>query len=99
MTILGAGIVHPTVLRYGGIDPERYRSFAFGMGVERIANLRHGADLRFYLENVCASSRPSGGSSGDGVAQTSGRWRRANLRPVARRSAAAAFGGRATAHG
>ena len=41
MTILGAGMVHPVVLRYGGIDPERYQGFAFGMGVERIANLRH----------------------------------------------------------
>jgi phenylalanyl-tRNA synthetase alpha chain len=52
MTILGAGMVHPVVLRYGGIDPERYQGFAFGMGVERIANLRHGVgDLRLYLEN------------------------------------------------
>ena len=33
MTILGAGMVHPVVLRYGGIDPERYQGFAFGMGV------------------------------------------------------------------
>ena len=41
MTILGAGMVHPVVLQYGGIDPERYQGFAFGMGVERIANLRH----------------------------------------------------------
>ena len=52
MTILGAGMVHPVVLQYGGIDPERYQGFAFGMGVERIANLRHGvADLRYYLED------------------------------------------------
>ncbi len=52
MTILGAGMVHPVVLRYGGIDPERFQGFAFGMGVERIANLRHGVgDLRLYLEN------------------------------------------------
>ena len=52
MTILGAGMVHPVVLRYGGIDPERYQGFAFGMGVERIANLRHQvADLRLYMEN------------------------------------------------
>jgi phenylalanyl-tRNA synthetase alpha chain len=52
MTILGAGMVHPVVLQYGGLDPERYQGFAFGMGVERIANLRHGvADLRLYLEN------------------------------------------------
>ena len=41
MTILGAGMVHPVVLQYGGLDPERYQGFAFGMGVERIANLRH----------------------------------------------------------
>ena len=52
MTILGAGMVHPVVLRYGGIDPERYQGFAFGMGVERIANLRHQvADLRLYMED------------------------------------------------
>jgi phenylalanyl-tRNA synthetase alpha chain len=52
MTILGAGMVHPVVLQYGGLDPERYQGFAFGMGVERIANLRHGVgDLRLYLEN------------------------------------------------
>ncbi len=52
MTILGAGMVHPVVLQYGGIDPERYQGFAFGMGVERIANLRYGVgDLRLYMEN------------------------------------------------
>jgi phenylalanyl-tRNA synthetase alpha chain len=52
MTILGAGMVHPVVLRYGGIDPERYQGFAFGMGVERIANLRHHVvDLRQYMDN------------------------------------------------
>ncbi len=52
MTILGAGMVHPVVLRYGGLDPERYQGFAFGMGVERIANLRHAVgDVRLYMEN------------------------------------------------
>ena len=51
MTILGAGMVHPVVLRYGGIDPERYQGFAFGMGVERIAMLRHGiTDIRVFLD-------------------------------------------------
>jgi phenylalanyl-tRNA synthetase alpha chain len=51
MTILGAGMVHPVTLQYGGLDPERYQGFAFGMGVERIANLRHGVgDLRYYVE-------------------------------------------------
>jgi len=52
MTILGAGMVHPVVLRFGGLDPERYQGFAFGMGVERIANLFHEVgDVRSYLEN------------------------------------------------
>ncbi len=52
MTILGAGMVHPVVLQYGGLDPERHQGFAFGMGVERIANLRHAVgDLRLYMEN------------------------------------------------
>jgi phenylalanyl-tRNA synthetase alpha chain len=52
MTILGAGMVHPTVLRYGGLDPERYQGFAFGMGPERIKMLRHGiTDIRLFLEN------------------------------------------------
>ncbi len=52
MTILGAGMVHPVVLRYGGLDPERYQGFAFGMGVERIAMLRYGIDdIRHFLEN------------------------------------------------
>jgi phenylalanyl-tRNA synthetase alpha chain len=52
MTILGAGMVHPVVLQSGGLDPERYQGFAFGMGVERIANLRHTVgDLRLYMEN------------------------------------------------
>jgi phenylalanyl-tRNA synthetase alpha chain len=40
------------VLRHGGIDPERYQGFAFGMGVERIAMLRHGiGDIRVFLDN------------------------------------------------
>ena len=52
MTILGAGMVHPTVLTNGGIDPEMHQGFAFGLGVERIAMLRHGIpDLRAFLEN------------------------------------------------
>jgi phenylalanyl-tRNA synthetase alpha chain len=52
MTILGAGMVHPVVLEYGGLDPERYQGFAFGMGVERMTNLKHTVgDLRLYLEN------------------------------------------------
>jgi phenylalanyl-tRNA synthetase alpha chain len=52
MTILGAGMVHPVVLQYGGLDPERYQGFAFGMGPERIKMLKHGiTDLRLFLED------------------------------------------------
>ena len=40
------------MLRNGGLDPERYQGFAFGMGTDRIAMLRHGIrDLRVFLEN------------------------------------------------
>ena len=52
LTILGAGMVHPVVLRNGDIDPEQYQGFAFGMGVDRIAMLRHGIpDIRAFFEN------------------------------------------------
>ncbi|MEO8208000.1 MAG: phenylalanine--tRNA ligase subunit alpha [Chloroflexota bacterium] len=52
MTILGAGMVHPVVLQYGGLDPERYQGFAFGMGPERISMLKHGInDLRLFMDN------------------------------------------------
>ena len=50
--ILGAGIVHPNVLRNCGIDPEVYSGFAFGLGVERIAMLKyHIDDIRLLYEN------------------------------------------------
>ena len=50
--ILGAGMVHPNVLRTCGIDPEVYSGFAFGMGVERIAMLKyHIGDIRHFYEN------------------------------------------------
>jgi phenylalanyl-tRNA synthetase alpha chain len=42
--ILGAGMVHPEVFRYGGLDPEKVTGFAFGVGVERIAMLKYGID-------------------------------------------------------
>ena len=52
LTILGAGMVHPVVLRNGGIDPEQYQGFALGMGVDRIAMLRHSIpDIRAFLDN------------------------------------------------
>ncbi len=42
--ILGAGMTHPRVLERGGIDPEIYQSFAFGIGIERLPMLRYGID-------------------------------------------------------
>ncbi|HST46027.1 MAG TPA: phenylalanine--tRNA ligase subunit alpha [Luteimonas sp.] len=52
LEVLGCGMVHPSVLRNVGIDPERYSGFAFGMGVERLAMLRYGiADLRAFYDN------------------------------------------------
>ncbi len=52
LEVLGCGMVHPNVLRAGGIDPERYSGFAFGLGVERFTMLRYGVnDLRAFFEN------------------------------------------------
>ncbi len=52
MEILGAGMVHPNVLKNAGIDPEEYSGFALGMGVERIAKQRYGIDdIRLFYEN------------------------------------------------
>lgn len=50
--ILGCGMVDPNVLRSGGIDPEVYSGFAFGMGIERITMLKYQVnDLRLFFEN------------------------------------------------
>ena len=51
--VLGAGMVHPNVLRMGGYDPEEYQGFAFGVGIERITMLRHGIDdiRNFYIND------------------------------------------------
>ena len=52
LEILGAGMVHPVVLRNGGYDPDVYSGFAFGMGPERIAMLKHGIeDIRYFWGN------------------------------------------------
>jgi phenylalanyl-tRNA synthetase alpha chain len=52
LEILGAGMVHPQVLRNGGIDPENYSGFAFGAGLDRLAMLKYNVtDLRLFLEN------------------------------------------------
>jgi phenylalanyl-tRNA synthetase alpha chain len=55
MELLGCGMIHPNVLRAGGIDPDQWQGFAFGLGMERLTMIRHqigdirlfnGADLR-----------------------------------------------------
>lgn len=55
LEVLGCGMVHPNVLQAGGVDPEIYTGFAFGLGVERFAMLRYGVkDLRQFFENDLA---------------------------------------------
>ena len=51
--VLGAGVVHPNVLRMAGYDPEVYKGFAFGIGIERITMLKHGIDdiRNFYISD------------------------------------------------
>ena len=50
--ILGAGMVHPNVLRSCGIDPEEYSGFAFGIGIDRITTTRYKiSDIRLLFEN------------------------------------------------
>jgi phenylalanyl-tRNA synthetase alpha chain len=52
LEILGAGMVDPNVFGFVDYDPEEYTGFAFGMGIERIAMLKHGVtDLRLFYEN------------------------------------------------
>jgi phenylalanyl-tRNA synthetase alpha chain len=52
LEVLGAGMVHPEVLKNGGIDPEIYTGYAWGMGIERLTMLRYGIkDIRLFFEN------------------------------------------------
>jgi len=52
LEVLGCGMVHPSVLKSMGVDPEKYSGFAFGMGIERLTMLRYGVnDLRSFFEN------------------------------------------------
>lgn len=51
LEIAGCGMVHPNVLRHGGIDPEIHTGFAFGMGLDRLTMLRYGInDLRLFFD-------------------------------------------------
>jgi phenylalanyl-tRNA synthetase alpha chain len=50
--VLGSGMVNPKVLEYCGIDPEVYSGFAFGLGLDRLANVKYGiTDIRLMYEN------------------------------------------------
>jgi len=52
MEILGSGMVHPKVLAHGGVDPEEFQGFAFGMGIDRLAMLKYGIpDLRAFFDS------------------------------------------------
>jgi phenylalanyl-tRNA synthetase alpha chain len=52
LEIMGAGMVHPVVLRNGGYDPDKFSGFAFGMGPQRIAMLKYGLDdIRLFWGN------------------------------------------------
>ncbi|MEM1313177.1 MAG: phenylalanine--tRNA ligase subunit alpha [Pseudomonadota bacterium] len=52
LEILGSGMVHPKVIAHGGIDPDEFQGFAFGMGIDRIAMLKYGVpDLRAFFDS------------------------------------------------
>jgi phenylalanyl-tRNA synthetase alpha chain len=52
LEVLGSGMVHPKVLQAGGIDPDIWQGFAFGMGIDRIAMLKYGIpDLRAFFDS------------------------------------------------
>jgi len=52
LEVAGAGMVHPEVMKAGGIDPEEYLGYAWGFGIERLAMLRYGIkDIRLFLED------------------------------------------------
>ncbi len=54
LEVLGCGMVHPSVLRAVGIDPEEWRGYAFGLGLDRFAMIRYGVDdiRRFYQSDL-----------------------------------------------
>ena len=52
LEVLGAGMVHPNVFRAVRVNPKKFRGFAFGMGIERLAMLKFGVDdIRLFFEN------------------------------------------------
>lgn len=62
LEIAGCGMVHPNVLRAGGIDPEVYSGYAFGFGIERVTMLRTGLDdIRLLYDNDMRVMKQIGG--------------------------------------
>jgi len=52
LEVAGAGMVHPNVLKNGGVDPEKYSGYAWGMGIERLVMIQHAIkDIRLFFEN------------------------------------------------
>lgn len=52
LEVLGSGMVHPNVLKAGGIDPDEWQGFAFGIGIDRLAMLKYGIpDLRAFFDS------------------------------------------------
>lgn len=52
LEVAGAGMVHPEVLKMGGVDPEEYTGYAWGFGIERLTMLRYGIrNIRLFLED------------------------------------------------
>ncbi|KPA23492.1 Phenylalanine--tRNA ligase alpha subunit [Shimia sp. SK013] len=52
LEVLGSGMVHPKVLEAGGIDPQEYQGFAFGIGIDRLSMLKYGIpDLRAFFDS------------------------------------------------
>ncbi len=63
LEVCGMGMIHPFVIRAGGIDPDKYNGFAFGMGLDRMAMLKYGINDLRYLFNGNVSYLLSGRNS------------------------------------
>lgn len=73
LEVLGCGMVHPNVLTAGGINPDEYQGFAFGMGIDRLAMLKYGIpDLRTFFESDVRWIKNYGFTPLDFSAMTSG---------------------------
>ena len=88
LEILGCGMVHPNVIRYGGHDPEKYQGFAWGMGIDRIAMLKYGmpdlraffdADVRWLEPLRLPSARPADAARGAVNVKLTLSWLREHL--------------------